>query len=227
MKNISLALLSVSLVLLASCSVPEQLTLDKKNIFSVEAGTNVGGITENTDMSVVPGVKVPAEAIVDAFSGATHPGFNASVHIARSLKKNQVETGLDFMYNYQKFKYIDTGNKYIGVRELHVSQFMVPLTYNFVFPKAGIQIKAGFLGQYNLVSCIGIGILPDYSVVPFSGGPTLGVSYLPFYFRNGDKLGIYCDIYRGSQIYKDFYNQPEYEITGSSFVKFGVKYQLH
>ena len=183
-------------------------------------------------MSMVPGVKVPAEATVDAFSGATQTGFNASVHINHRLKNNQVETGLDYMYNHQTFNYIDAGNKYIGVRELHVSQFMIPLTYNFSlfskkFQNAEIQLKVGLLGQLNAVSGKGIGILPDYSVIPFSAGPTLGFSFLPFYFRNGDKFGIYCDIYRGSQIYKDFYNQPKFEMPGSSFIKFGFKYQLH
>ena len=228
MKTIKIKLLSVMLVCLTiSCSTMEKVPTEKKSSLSFQMGSNMGGITENTDMSVVPGVKVPAEATVDAFSGATHPGFNAGVHIARSLKKNQVETGLDYMYNYQKLNYIDAGNKYIGVRELHVSQFMVPLTYNFAFPKAGLQIKAGFLGQFNLITGKGTGILPDYSVIPFSGGPTCGVSFLPFHFCNGDKLGIYFDIYRGSQIYKDFYNQQEFEMPGSSFVKFGLKYHFH
>ncbi len=195
-------------------------------------GSNLGGITENTDLSVIPGVKVPAEATVDAFTGATHPGFNAGVHINHRLKKNQVETGLNYMYNHQTFNYTDAGNKYIGVRELHVSQFMIPLTYNFslfskTFQNAEIQLKVGLLGQLNAVSGKGTGILPDYSVIPFSAGPTLGFSILPFHFRNDDKLGIYCDIYRGSQIYKDFYNQPKFEMPGSSFIKFGFKYRLH
>lgn len=228
MKTIKPILLSTILVcLIFSCSTLENVSTEKKTNFSFQVGSNMGGITENTDMSIVPGVKVPAEAKVDAFSGATNTGFNAGVHFARRLKRNQVETGLDYMYNYQKFNYIDAGNKYTGVRELNVSQFMVPFTYNFTFPKAGLQIKAGFIGQLNLVTGKGTGILPEYSVKPSSAGPTGGISFLPFHFRNGDKLGIYCDIYRGSQIYKDFYNQPEFEMPGSSFVKFGVKYQLH
>ena len=138
-----------------------------------------------------------------------------------------METGLDYMYNHQTFNYIDEVNSFIGVRRLHVSQFMVPVTYNFVFQKVGLHLKVGLLGQFNLVSANGTGILPYNSVIPFSAGPTFGVSFLPFHFRNGDTLGIYCDIYRGSQIYKDFYNQPKFEIPGSSFIKFGFKYQLH
>jgi hypothetical protein len=228
MKAINSILLPVILVcLIFSCSTLKKVPPEKKTSVSLQMGSNLGGITENTDMNVVQGVKVPAESSVDAFTGATHPGFNVGGHINHRLRKNQIETGLDYMYNYQKFNYIDAGNKYIGVRELHVSQFMVPVTYNFVFQKARLQFKAGLLGQFNLVSAKGTGILPDYSVIPFSAGPAFGVSFLPFHSRNGDKLGVYCDIYRGSQIYKDFYNQPEFEMPGSSFIKFGFKYQLH
>jgi hypothetical protein len=108
---------------------------------------------------------------------------------------------------------------------------MLPITYNFglfnkLIPKAELQIKVGFLGQVNFISAKGTGILPDYSVIPFSAGPTFGISVLPLSFNNGNKLGIYFDIYRGSQIYKDFYNQSSFEMPGSSFAKFGLKYQF-
>jgi hypothetical protein len=208
------------------------LPAEKKTSISFQIGSNMGGIVENTDMSVVPGIKVPPEATVDAFSGATYPGFNTGVHVNHRLKSNQVEAGLDYMYNYQKFNYTDAGNKFIGLRDMHVSQIMIPATYNLMIfrkamPKAEMQLKVGLLGQVNFLTGKGTGILPEYSVVPFSAGPTFGFSVLPFQLRNGDKLGIYCDIYRGSQIYKDFYNQPEFEMPGSSFIKFGLKYQIH
>jgi len=228
MKRIQIKLLPMILMcLFLSCSTVEKVSTEKKTTVSIQMGSNFGGITENTDLSVVAGAKAPQEATVDAYTGATHPGFNSGVHINHQLNGNQIETGLDFMYNYQKFNYIDVGNIFIGVRELHVSQFMVPVTYNFVFHTLGLQLKVGLLGQFNLVSGKGTGILPDYSVIPLSAGPTFGVSFLPFIFSNGDKLGVYFDIYRGSQIYKDYYNQPEFEIPGSSFTKFGFKYQLH
>lgn len=219
-------------MIIYSCSSSSKIVADKYLKISFQAGSNFGGITENTDMSQVPGVKVPVEATVDAFSGASFPGFNAGLHFNHPLKKDQVETGLDYMYNYQEFIYIDAGNKYIGVRELHVSQFMIPLTYNFnlfrnTFHDAEIQLKAGLFGQANLVTGRGTGILPDYSVTPFSAGLTLGFSFMPFHFRNGNKLGIYCDAYRGSQVYNDYYNQPDFDMPGSSFIKFGLKYQLH
>lgn len=226
-----LLLLGIPACLLLSCSTTEQATSDKKTTFSVQAGSNIGGITENTDMSVVPGVHVPPEATVDAFSGATQPGFNAGVHLNRKLNNNQLETGVDYMFNHQTFNYIDAGNHYIGVRELHVSQLMLPATYNLVLfkrrmPEAELQIKAGFIGQVNFVKATGTGILPDYSVHPFSAGPTLGISAYPLSFRNGNKLGFYFDIYRGSQIYEGFYNQKEFEMPGSSFARFGLKFHF-
>ncbi len=233
MKTIIIKLQAVVLVcLFLSCSILEKVSTEKKTIVSLQMGSNKGGITENTDMTVVQGVKVPSEASVDAYTGATQPGFNVGVHLNHKLKKNQIETGLDYMYNHQTFTYIDAGNNYIGVRELYVSQLMLPVTYNLglfakQMPEAELQVRVGLIGQVNFISGNGTGILPDYSVIPFSAGPTFGVSFLPFRFRNGDKLGIYCDIYRGSQIYKDFYNKPDYEMPGSSFVKFGLKYQLH
>ena len=51
----------------------------------------------------------------------------------------------------------------------------------------------------------------------FSGGVTLGLAAFPVSFDNGSRLGLYVDRYRGSQIYKDFYNQPEFEVPGSSY----------
>ena len=233
MNTIKINLLPAILVcLFLSCATAEKVSTDKKTKVSFQIGSNMGGVTENTDMNVVPGIMVPAESTVDAFSGATQPGYNAGVHLNRQLKKNQVETGFEYMYNHQTFNYIDEGNNYIGVRELHISQLMLPVNYNISLfkkqiPNAELQLKLGILGQVNFISGSETGILPDYSVIPFSAGPTFGLSFLSIHFRNGDKLGVYLDIYRGSQIYKDFYNQPEYEMPGSSFVKFGLKYQLH
>jgi hypothetical protein len=233
MKKIAVLFIwSSLLIIFDSCSVQNQLSSEKRLKFSLLTGGNIGGITENTDMSVVPGVKVPEEATVDAFSGATRIGFNVGIRANMPLKRNEIETGADYMYNHQTFTYIDAGNKYIGVRELHVSQLMLPVAYNLglfkkQMPEEELQVKVGLIGQVNFISGTGTGILPDYSVIPFSTGPTLGVSVLPFHFDNGNKLGVYFDIYRGTQIYKDFYNQPSYEMPGSSFIKFGLKYQFH
>lgn len=228
MKKLILTILaSLCLIAINSCSTSRQTNTDRSLKFSVQAGANKGGITENTDMTVVPG----AETTVDAFSGATNYGINTGIHISKPLKYNQVESGIEYMYNSQTFTYNDAANNYSGVRELKVSQIMIPLTYNFVLfrnllPDADIQLKLGYAGQLNFVSESGTGTLPDYSVKPWSNGATFGISAFPVQFKNGSKLGFYFDAYRGTQVYEDFYNQKSFEMPGSSFMKFGFKYQL-
>lgn len=228
MKKLILTILaSLCLIAINSCSTSRQTNTDRSLKFSVQAGANKGGITENTDMTVVPG----AETAVDAFSGATNYGINTGIHISKPLKYNQVESGIEYMYNSQTFTYNDAANNYSGLRELKVSQIMIPLTYNFVLfrnllPDADIQLKLGYAGQLNFVSESGTGTLPDYSVKPWSNGATFGISAFPVQFKNGSKLGFYFDAYRGTQVYEDFYNQKSFEMPGSSFMKFGFKYQL-
>jgi hypothetical protein len=72
-KDITIFLLSISIVIIDSCSVSNQSYADKKLKISVQAGSNIGGITENTDMSLIPGIKVPLEATADAFTGQPEP----------------------------------------------------------------------------------------------------------------------------------------------------------
>jgi hypothetical protein len=228
MKKLILTILaSFYLIAINSCSTSRQTNTDRSLKFSIQAGANKGGITENTDMTVVPG----AETTVDAFSGATNYGINTGIHIAKPLKYNKVESGIDYMYNLQTFTYNDAVNNYSGVRELKVSQIMIPLTYNFVLfrnllPDADIQLKLGYAGQLNFVSESGTGTLPDYSIKPWSNGATFGISAFPVQFKNGSKLGFYFDAYRGTQVYEDYYNQRSFEMPGSSYMKFGIKYQL-
>lgn len=228
MKKTTITLLvSLCLVVVNSCSTSQQTNTDRSLKFSIQAGANKGGITENTDMTVVPG----AENTVDAFSGATNYGINTGIHISKPLKYNQVESGLDYMYSNQTFTYNDVVNNYTGVRELKVSQIMIPLTYNFLlfrdlFPNGEIQLKLGYNGQLNFVAESGTGTLPDYTIKPWSNGATLGISAFPYQFKNGSKLGFYFDAYRGTQVYEDYYNQKSFEMPGSSFMKFGLKYQL-
>ena len=73
-KVIITFLLSLSLLIINSCSTTKQSVTDKKLKLSIQGGANIGGITENTDMTVVPDVAVPPEATVDAFTGATRLG---------------------------------------------------------------------------------------------------------------------------------------------------------
>ena len=218
---------AIFLIGINSCSTSQQTNADRSLQFTIQAGTNKGGITENTDMTVVPG----AESSVDAFTGATNYGMNVGVHVHKPLKYNKIETGLDYMYSPQTFTYTDAMNSYSGVRELKVSQIMLPLTYNFVLfrnlaPKADIQIKLGYTGQLNFVSENSSGTLPEYSVKPWSNGATLGLSAYPYQFIDGSKIGFYFDVYRGTQIYEDYYNQDSFEMPGSSYIKFGLKYQF-
>lgn len=217
------------MLIISACTVTDKSERGVK--LSIQAGINQGGITENTDLSVVPDAEPTPEATIDAYSGATSMGANMGLHANKPLKFGEIETGLDYMYNHQEFTYADAGNMYIGSRDLSVHQFMIPLTYNFelfekMLPTAEIQLKIGYLGQINFVSCKGTGILPEYSINRFSNGGVFGISAYPFSFANGSKLGFYLDAYRGTQIYIDHYNQERFEMPGSSFVKGGLKYRF-
>jgi len=83
--------MSLCLFAINSCSTSQPTNADRSLRFSVQAGANKGGITENTDMAVVPG----AETNVDAVTGATNTGMNVGVHINKPLKYNQVESGIE------------------------------------------------------------------------------------------------------------------------------------
>jgi hypothetical protein len=67
------------LLIISACAVTDNNHQGVK--FSFQAGANKGGITENTDMTGVPGAEVPPEATEDAFSGGTHTGINAGIHV--------------------------------------------------------------------------------------------------------------------------------------------------
>ena len=198
--------------------------------FSVQAGLNKGGITENTDLTVVQNAE-PVVGKPDAYSGATSMGGNIGVHVNKPLVYGEIESGLDYMFNNQTFTYNDQGNMYNGVRKLSVNQVMIPLTYNFelfkkTLPSAEIQLKLGYMGQLNFVTSNGTGTLPEYSIKKWSNGAVIGISAYPLKFANGSKLGIYIDAYRGTQVYMDYYNQESFTMPGSSFVKGGIRYQF-
>ncbi len=194
--------------------------------YRVQGGLNKGGITENTDFTKTPEIQP------DAFSGATKTGVHTSGHIVIPFKRNSIETGVDFMHNNQKFAFNDNTNGFNGKRDIGLSQFMLPITYNFgLFRKnnslGNLQIKIGYLLQFNFFSVSDHGAnLPGFTVKHFSNGFTVGLSATPFQFNNGNRLGFYLDGYRGTKVYDDFYNSSIYEMPGSSFVKFGVFYQF-
>lgn len=221
----------VILVWMTSCSAPSGLTKKNTVNYAIRAGVNYGGITENTDMSVVPLARAPEEATVDAFSGATRTGYNAGARVSISVGKVDLESGMDYMYNSQSFYYIDAGNFFLGQRDMDVSQLMLPLSLNVplfhkIIPEADAWFKIGFIAQYNIVKVMNTGILPDYSLNRWSSGPTAGIAFYPFRFQNQNRLGFYVDVYRGSQIFEDYYNQAEFEMPGSSFVRGGLTFKF-
>jgi hypothetical protein len=67
-------ILFISLLISNGCTVTEKSQRTFK--FSFQAGPNKGGITENTDLNIVPNVKPADEARTDAYSGATRTGLN-------------------------------------------------------------------------------------------------------------------------------------------------------
>jgi len=215
----------LSILFLTGCNISKQGDA-LHPYYRVQAGLNKGGITENTDLTKTTDIQP------DAFSGATKTGLNASSHVVLPLKRNAIESGIDFMYNSQTFTLNDVTNGYKGTRKIGTSQFMVPLTYNLGFfkknnPLGSLQIKIGYLMQFNMFSVTNNGTsLTDYSTKGFSNGITAGISATPFKFENGNRLGFYFDGYRGSKIYDDFYNRSIYEMPGSSFMKFGIIYQF-
>ncbi len=215
-------------IFVTSCSTQTVTTenSDWKPTYRVQLGTNKGGIVENTDLTVIPNTQV------DAYSGATSKGVNASAKVILPLKRNAIETGVDFMYNGQTFSYNDSENGFNGERNLGVSQLMVPITYSIGFFKSKhseglFQIKLGYVAQFNYVNVSNTeGNLPTYTTKVFSNGATFGISSTPFKLKNGSKLGFYLDSYRGSQIYEDFYNRTDFEMPGTAFVKYGIIYQF-
>jgi hypothetical protein len=111
-----------------ACSTHKTATdVGKSNKFnySLQAGVNKGGMTENTNMADVAG------AGIDAFSGATRSGFNVGARIAYPMRSIAFEAGLDFMNNGQTFTWKDPVPGYKGIRKFSTNQFLIPTTINF------------------------------------------------------------------------------------------------
>jgi len=219
-------------LLLTGCAVSNQSadrTQNHKLVYTVNAGSNNGGIVENTDFSTATTIPV------DAVTGATKTGFNIGGHVAVPIIwGNAVESGLDVMVNNQTFKYADSVNEFVGNRNIWTTQLMVPVTWNFGFfkksdPLGIFKIKLGWVFQFSMLNVKDSKYqlpLPEYFVSHFSSGPTLGISITPFTFNNGSKLGFYFDGYRGSKIYDDFYNSDFFKMPGTSYMKYGILYQF-
>jgi hypothetical protein len=217
------------LMMMTACSITEISTYTRQ--VSVRAGLYQGGIVENTDMIRVPNLNTAGMNDVDAFTGATHTGMNLGIHVLQNLKYGGIETGADVMTNKQVFSYDDLNNGFTGTREFSLTQCSIPLTYSMElfkkrFPQAHFRMKAGYLAQWNIGAVKEKGILPDYIIHQFSGGALLGFSLDILTLPNGSKTGLFLYFYRGSRIYTDFYNQENFEMPGSAFIRYGISYQI-
>lgn len=208
-------------VLLLSCSTGQQTT---KTHFSVIAGINKGGITENTDMPAVG--KEP-----DAFTGATKSGYHAGIRASQRFGNVDIESGFDFMNNRQTLRYNDAGSGFAGTRDMCVNQVNVPLILGiYLFPgklpKTGLRLSAGYLTQFNHLFTEDNGSLPDYTLNKRSSGATLSLQGNLLTENGKPRLGLYGTVYRGSRIFTDPYNPAEAETPGSSFAAIGLKFYL-
>jgi hypothetical protein len=212
-------------MILCGCSITN--LQDKwEPFYRLQAGLNHGGIVENTDFKSLPTMPT------DAFSGATKISFNAGGHVMLPVLGNSVETGLDFMHSSQTFTFNPNVIQYKGTRDIGTSQLMIPLTIDLALykdeeqPLGALQLKFGYIGQFNFFSVTDKGFLPPYSNKSYSGGMLFGISATPFKLPLGNRIGFYLDLYRGTKIYDDSYNNDTFEMPGSSFAKFGVIYQF-
>lgn len=228
MNKYSILIFTIIVFFMIGCSTNREINTATNEllIFRIQGGVNHGGIVENTDMDVVP------NAPVDGFSGATRTGCNMGVRVIKPFRGNAIETGIDLMINHQKFIYNDFENHFIGTRDISVIQFMTPALWNISLfkknhPLGLFQLKAGPILQFNLLNFSHQGELPAYSYNRLSAGVSVGLSSAPLHLGDSNGLGFFMEGYRGSQIYKDFYNKSSYEMPGSSFVKMGVIYQFN
>ncbi len=226
MKPIKMISLIMVAILTTACTTTKPSQEKWQPAYKIQAGINKGGIVENTqfdDMEKTP---------VDAYSGATSIGANTGIHVSLPTGKNNIETGIDLMYNRQYFKYQDNTNQFTGTSTMDIYQVMFPVVYSIVFFKniqAGglFQVKVGYLAQLNFLHQVKkSGTTPQYDKNLYSGGFTAGIASTPIKLKNGNMLGCYFDVYRGGQIYKDFYNKTSYEEPGSSFIKTGIIYHF-
>ncbi|MBK9292645.1 MAG: hypothetical protein IPM52_13625 [Bacteroidetes bacterium] len=208
-------------VLLLSCSAGQQTT---KTRISAVAGINLGGMTENTDMSAL-------DKQADAYTGATRAGFHAGLRAAQSLGPVEFETGAELMNNRQHFTYHDADWGYEGRRDISLNQLNIPFTIGFpvlpgLLPQAGLRISAGYLLQFNHLHAVEHGLLPDYSINKRSSGATLSFQGNLLNENGKPRIGLYGSLYRGSRVFTDPYNPTDAEMPGTSFGAIGLRFYL-
>ena len=229
MKKKEMCILALMLFVMMGCaphSSVQRSEKETKTELRVYTGINQGGITENTDM------EASEELQVDGFTGATRLGVHLGARAVVPLGRQQLETGLEGIYHNQTFTYEDPLNGLEGERQIRNFQLMVPLTYNIgIFRKHAaegvLNLKLGWTLQYNIPVIRDQGLsLPDYTIRRFSNGPVLGLETRSFPLGEGMGLALNFELYRGSQIYQDLYNQSSFEMPGSSYFKAGVVFRL-
>jgi hypothetical protein len=206
-----------------ACSVSDKAVNTGKNQFHANLGFNHSGIIENTDMEQVPG------APVDAFTGATSMGYNTGVHVEHTFKRNSIESGMDLIFNNQKFTYNDQVNQFSGERKIITTQFRIPITYNIaIFRNSKLeniaQIKFGITPGLNFHSVNNSGAnLPGYSFSHFSFGAIAAFTITPFHFQNGKYVGFTVEMFRiGQKVYSDFYQKGD--VPGLSNLGYTINY---
>ncbi|NOX87898.1 MAG: hypothetical protein GXO77_02650 [Calditrichaeota bacterium] len=221
-----LSLIIPFFVIISCGSTKNSLVIDTDaSTVSVLAGVSAGGLVENTSMSGISG-----SSDIDAITGATNKSYNAGIHYEMNINGHRLETGLDYIGFDQAVEYDMPSFSVNGKRTFRFYQLRVPVTYNLGFFRNSrnfprFVLKAGFSVGYTFSKSItDYGSLPDYKFTGWDYGPTLGVSFYPIQLSRGYRIGVYLDLYRGSQIYEDAYHRAE-GIGGQSFVKFGLVLQ--
>jgi hypothetical protein len=215
-------------ILLASlfwgCSVTDEVARLPKNNFYVGVGLAHGGIIENTNMEVT-GTTPP-----DSYSGATKVGISATGSYERMVRNHAIEVTAMAMVNGQEFTYTDAIHGFNGKRNLVTTQLRFPITYNITLFRNSayqplVQLKVGMAPGFSVINVIdNVQGLPAYSINSFSNGAVFGFRVVPMVLKNQARLGFGIDMFRGGQIYNDFYQQGD--MPGSSYANFSVVYQF-
>lgn len=222
----------ITLLLLASVSAfGKQSHTDHNPTIALQIGTNRGGINDFTDLCLLDQNRVPIHSMEKAFEKGTHSGFNLGIHVNQHIRQNQIEIGLAYMNNAQTYKYTDASDCFIGLRSIDVKQFMVPISYNIsmfrlLFPNSDIQLKLGYLWQFNVIDALGTGSIPDYFINTVSKGGTLGISAYLLKFGHRFKIGVFGDLYRGSHLFSNCFGLSCFPTSSSYFLKSGIRILL-
>jgi len=208
-------LIAVVPLLLVGCGVSKKTVDEGASGFQTSflVGGSFGGIVENNQLMDIDGA-----SDVDAISGATRKAVTFGVHTELNVGGHNLETGLDYLNFDQSISYDLLTYSYVGRRDISFHQIRLPLFYNFeIIGNRKLSLKIGASIGYTISkSIVNSGTLPSYQFKDFDYGGTVGISYFPL-----DNFGLFCDVYRGSQIYSDRFHIAE-GMGGQSYVKFGI-----